>query len=351
MRSPGSLVTIDGSYGEGGGGTVRTALAMSALTQQSVKIASVRSGTPYPGLDVEDLAIAKAIAQSCQAECTGLEIGGDTLVFHPTARPRSLTGILEVPDSNRTPNTLVVLSSLLPVLARSHGYSAITCEGETYGSNVLTYDYFANVALYAYRKLGLYAFPDQRLSGFGRESRGEVSLDIEPSAITGINWATRGRLVQCRAAVTTAELPSAVGMRGVSHLELMGKTIGIPIEAEAIRTHGDRQGAYVTVWAQFEAAAAGFTAMGQKGVRIESLAQHAFDALMTWMEGDATVDPYLADLLLIPAILADGDTTFKTSRLTGRFLTSVWVAKQFVPIHVTVRGKEDSPGTVTVKHA
>ncbi len=349
MRSPGSLVAIDGSYGEGGGSIVRTALAMSALTQQSVKIASIRAGTPYPGLDVEDLVIANALAQSCQAECTGLEIGSETLVFHPTSRARSLTGVLEVPTTTRMPNSLIVLSSLLPVLARSGGYSTISCQGETYGTNALTFDYFANVGLYACRKMGIYAFPTLQTASFGRESGGDVSFDIEPSAINGVNWSQRGRLLSCLATVVTAELPNMVGQRGVAHLELMGRGANVPIEAEAIRVSSQRPGAFVTVWAQYENGAAGTTAIGQKGVRMESLAQNAFDNLMTWMSGDASVDPYLADLFLIPAVLAVGETTFKTSRLTQRFLTSVWVVKQFVPIHITVRGKEDSPGTVSIR--
>lgn len=348
MRSPGSLVTVDGSYGEGGGGIVRTALAMAALTQQSVKIAGVRSGTPYPGIDIEDLVIARALAQSCQAEMTGAEIGSDTLTFHPTARPKSLTGVLEFPPGTRKPNALVALSSLIPVLARSGGYSVISCEGETYGTNSLTFDYFSGVGTAAYRKMGLYALPDQVKAGFGRESAGLVSLDIEPSALSGVSWGTRGSLLSCRAVVTTAELPSAIGQRGSAHLELLGRQANVPIAVETSQVQSDRPGAFVTVWAQYERGVGGTTACGQKGVRMETLAQQAFDNLLTWMESDATVDPYVADLMLIPASIAEGETTFKTSRLTSRFLTSVWVVKQFLPIHITVRGKENSPGTVSI---
>ncbi len=67
------------------------------------------------------------------------------------------------------------------------------------------------------------------------------------------------------------------------------------------------------------------------------------------MKTDATVDPYLADQLLLAAISAEGETTFKTSSLTQRFLTMAWVIKQFVPIHITVKGKEGDPGLVTIK--
>jgi len=79
------------------------------------------------------------------------------------------------------------------------------------------------------------------------------------------------------------------------------------------------------------------------------LAQNAFNQMFEWMSSNATVDPYIADQILLTAVLAEGETTFKVSNLTQRFLTSVWVIKQFTPIHITIRGSEGSPGAVTVR--
>lgn len=349
MATAGSLVALDGSHGEGGGGLFRTALAMSALTQQSVKITGIRSGTAFPGMDVEDVVLARALATSCDGECVGLELGSDTLVFHPTARPCNLNGQLEAPEGPRKANALVVLSSLLGVLGKAGAYSSIACSGETYGANALTYDYFANVSLYACRKMGLYAFTEQARAGFGRESDGLVTMDIEPSGIDHLDWGMRGKLVGCKAVVSTSQLPSAIGQRGVAHLSNLAGNFGLPIEVDWKDVPSDRPGAFVTVWALYEHGAGGATSIGQKGLRVEALAQSAFQTLTKWMETDSTVDPHLPDQILIPAVLAEGDVTFKTSRLTSRFLTSVWVVKQFLPIHLTVRGKEDGPGVVTIR--
>jgi len=49
------------------------------------------------------------------------------------------------------------------------------------------------------------------------------------------------------------------------------------------------------------------------------------------------------------ATLAEGETVFKVSKLTQRFLTVAWVIKQFVPIHITIKGHENEPGTVTIR--
>jgi RNA 3'-terminal phosphate cyclase (ATP) len=88
--------------------------------------------------------------------------------------------------------------------------------------------------------------------------------------------------------------------------------------------------------------------MGAKGVRVESVAQSAFESFLQWHSTEACVDPYLADQVLVAAALAGGKSTYSTSLITQRLLTTIWVVKQFLPIHITVRGQESGPGTVTI---
>lgn len=351
MPALGSPILIDGSHGEGGGALVRTCLVMASLTQQPVRIEGVRSGTKFPGLDYEDLLLLRALAKCSAAETTGAQVGSTTVSFLPTRRSKGLNENLDLPAdeaNHRSASVPVVLCSLLPVLARTGTYSEVSLSGETYGARSLSFDYFQNVTVPVLQKMGLYAFPDQESAGFGRESRGSVTMSVEPSAVQGIDWSSRGKLIGGRAMVTTAELPTAVANRAINHLEKMAQNSKLPMEIEANPVDSHSPGAFVTVWAQFERGMGGGTSMGQRGLRIEHLVQSAFEETLAWISTDATVDPFLADQLLIPACLAEGETVFKTSRLTKRFLTAIWVIKQFLPIHITVRGSEDHAGVVTV---
>jgi len=346
-----SLVSIDGSRGEGGGGVLRTALIMSALTEQPLKIEYIRGGTNHPGLDFEDLTLVRALARSTLAETVGAELGATSLSFLPTKRPSSLNGALDLPNepSRRNPNSLVVLSSLVPVLARSGMYSQISLQGETYGHRALTFDYFANVAVPALSRFGLGVFPDMERAGFGRESSGQVKMDVEPSGLHGVEWSERGKLIAARALIVTAGVPGSVGGRGVAHLSKLASSAKVEVEVEAAEVESSTAGAFVTVWAEYERGFGGATAMGSRGLRMETLVQTACEELLAWMQSPATVDPFLADQILIPAALADTASTFKVSELTARFLSSVSVVKQFLPIHITVRGAQGEPGTVTVR--
>ncbi len=345
-----TLVHLDGSHGEGSGALVRTALAMSALTQQPTRIHDIRANSKFSGLDAEDLTFAKALVSVVSAEMIGAEQSSGTMSFLPNSRPKGFKGQIESErnDLKRGANALVVLSSMLPVLARSGVYSSVMVEGETFGTNALSYDYFANVALTALRKIGIHAFPDLVRAGFGRESNGQVALDVEPSPISNIEWTDRGALKEVRAVVTLCALPSSVGDRIASHLIRMGNSSGVKIKPEIREVEGSGRGAYVTTWAEYQRGIGGGTAIGAQGVRAETVAQQAFEELLDWMSGSSTVDPYLADQLVIPLAFAEGSSSFTVSRLTKRFLTIVWVIKQFLPIHLTVRGTENGPGVVTI---
>jgi RNA 3'-terminal phosphate cyclase (ATP) len=67
------------------------------------------------------------------------------------------------------------------------------------------------------------------------------------------------------------------------------------------------------------------------------------------MSSNATVDSFLADQLLLPLVLAETPSVFTVPKLTQRLMTSIWVVKQFAPIHITVRGTENAPGTITIQ--
>ena len=351
MAVVGVPLVIDGSHGEGGATLIRTALAMSALTQQPMRIINIRPEAKRSGLSTEDVAILRAFASSCAAEIIGGQVGDKSISFMPTRRPRGLNESFDVPeekDSGGHANALVVVNSLAPVMARTGVYCTLTARGETYGHNVLSFDYFNNVTLGALRKFGLYAYADQAAAGFGRGSQGEVTLEIEPSFLQGIRWAERGRLIGIKAVIVTAELPEDVGRRGLSHLERLGYYANVAVEAEAIMLKGRSTGAFATIWAEFENGIGGATAMGARGVRMEAVVQTAFENFSEWYKTDATVDPFVADQLLLPATLAEGETSFKVSKLTPRFLTTAWVIKQFLPIHITIKGHEGEPGAVSI---
>jgi RNA 3'-terminal phosphate cyclase (ATP) len=324
---------------------------MSALTEQPVRVVDARGGTRYPGLDPEDVTIIGALAESTAAETVGVEPGSDSFSFRPSRPAKGISGRIASTrnESNRGPNALIVLNTLLPILTRSGVYCSIVAEGETYGSNSIGYDAFANHTLAALKKLGLYAYADLRVAGFGRESNGEVAMDVEPSYLEGVDWASRGSLREVAGVVATSHVRHDVADRAFAHLHTLAKQTNVRLELEHAQVESPNPGCYITLWARYERGFGGGAAMGARSVRVETLAQTAFEQLIDWMASDGCLDPFLADQILIPCVIAEGGSTFSVSRLTPRFLTAVWVVKQFTPIHITIRGAENQPGMVSIR--
>jgi len=153
----------------------------------------------------------------------------------------------------------------------------------------------------------------------------------------------------CQALIVSSHLPREIAERGASHLKNLAKSASIDIDVEHDEVRSDRPGIHITVWAAFERGLGGASVMGTKGVRVESVAQSAFEELFQWLRTSGTVDPFLADQILLPACFAETACSFTVSKLTERFMTSVWVIKQFLPIHVTVKGSVDGPGSVSIR--
>ena len=77
------MLEIDGSYGEGGGQILRTAISLSTLTKKPIKITNIRANRPNPGIKPQHYISIHSIKQLFDAETTGLEIGSPTLTFKP----------------------------------------------------------------------------------------------------------------------------------------------------------------------------------------------------------------------------------------------------------------------------
>jgi len=345
-------IILDGAHGEGGGALIRAALTMSALTQQPVRIHTVRGNMRAQGLQSEDLAILEALRKSTLAETVGVEPNSGEFSFLPTRRPRSLDTTITVPeafDGQGHANALVVLNALLPVFARTGSYSFLNVQGETFGMSALGFDAFACSTLPAFRKLGLHVDCDLLEGGFGRGSRGEVRAEIEPSELNGADWSSRGELLSLRAVLSVAELPETIADRAVSFLGRLTQQTSLEFEMEVNRVKSRQPGVHLTLVGEFERAFGVAQSMGLKGLRIESVVQSGFERFMDWFRSESTTDEFLIDQLIIAAAIAESPSTFKVQKLTQRFLTTVWVIKQFIPIHITVKGHEGEAGLVTVR--
>lgn len=350
MSARESLLKIDGSHGEGGGALLRSALQMSVLTQQGFRIEHIRSGTKFIGLDVEDTTLIKVLQTLTNAEVSGAELGSTNLLFVPTRPIQPLKGAV-VSDRNpngRGSNALVLASTLIPLVARSGGFSEFSVEGETFSGNSMSFDYYSGVVGHVQRKQNLFSMIELDRAAYNRESAGKISVEVEPSPFKGIAWGDRGRPSMMRAVMSYSGHPHPVAERCISHLQKLAQSARITLDSDVFEHESDSPGIQCTVWMHYDRGIGGASAAGSRSLRAEQLAHAAFEYCFEWMTTDASLDPIAAEHALLPACFAEDVSEFKVSELTSRFLTSVWVIKQFSPVRITVKGVQGGNGHITI---
>ena len=121
-----TVLTIDGSQGEGGGQILRSSLALSLVTGRPVHLEKIRAGREKPGLMRQHLAAVRAAGQIGGAEIEGDEIGSQSIVFRPSAlRPGTYSFSVGTAGS-----ATLVLQTVLPALLVADKPSELVLEGE-----------------------------------------------------------------------------------------------------------------------------------------------------------------------------------------------------------------------------
>jgi len=90
------VLTLDGSYGEGGGQILRTALSLSTITTRPFRLANIRAGRRNPGLLPQHLSAVHAAAAISGAILSGDRLGLSELCFAPSLLPSAGSYVFDV---------------------------------------------------------------------------------------------------------------------------------------------------------------------------------------------------------------------------------------------------------------
>ena len=204
------MVSIDGSFGEGGGQILRTSLALSMITGKPFEIDRIRAGRNKPGLMRQHLLAVKAAAQISCAEVTGAAIGSGSLCFRPQ---------ILIPGKYRfavgtAGSATLVMQTLLPALAMADGPSELTLEGGTHNPFAPPFDFIAQTYIPIFNRMGGRAEVSLDRPGFYPAGGGRFTVRIQPSGkLLPLRLIERGALVSRRARALVSRLPGSIAAR------------------------------------------------------------------------------------------------------------------------------------------
>lgn len=328
-------MVLDGAHGEGGGQILRTALALSVALRRPVTVTRIRAGRPKPGLQPQHLAVVRALAEISDAEVEGDRLDSTELSFAPRVL-RAGTWRFDVGAVKGSAGSVaLVFEALLLPLGLADGPSRVVVVGGTHVPWSPPVHYVQRVVLPVLAGLGLRAELRLRRWGFYPAGGGEVEATVWPAErLEGFVAEAPPALERVQGLSAVARLPRSIAERQARRVEARLGAVGLAVDM-AVEVD-DRSLSPGTVVFLGVPARAGFSALGQRGVPAERVADQAVDALLAWRASGAAVDERLADQLLPFLALARTSSVYTCPRVTGHLETVAWVVRQFVPAAITL---------------
>jgi RNA 3'-terminal phosphate cyclase (ATP) len=295
------MLELDGRTG--GGQQLRTALSLSAVAERPFRMERVRGNRPNPGLKPQHVAAVEAVAAVTDAETRGVEQGSTTVEFEPDA-VRGGTVAAGVATAG---STTLLVDTLLPLAVALEEPLSATLTGGTDVKWSPPCDYVREAKLPVLRDAGLDADVTVQRRGFYPVGGGRVDLTVRPSTLRPLELGARGPVdrVSVHAVATESLADAEVAERMADAVvEALGDDETLDVDVAYV--DADSPGAVVTLVADCGVARAGFDAVGERGVPAERVAGEAVEAFETWRAGDAPVDAWLGDQLLLWVALAGG---------------------------------------------
>lgn len=339
------MIEIDGSYGEGGGQILRSALSLALVTRQPFRIDRLRATRDPPGLRPQHLQAVHAAAVIGQASVEGAALGSKKLVF----RPGELCGGDYRFDIGTAGSAPLILQTLTIPFALAGSRSQLSVVGGTHVPWSPCFHFMAGPWREVMQHIGLDLELSMLRPGFYPKGGGEITARIKPvSNFWPLNLSHRGRLRAIEGLSAVANLPDHILERQRGQALRRLERTGLPATITRERWSAHSPGALLLLNASFEHVEACFFALGERGKPAEQVADEAVDALLAFLGSDTAVEMHLADQLLLPLSLAQGTSLLRTQRVTSHLITNAWLIQRFLSVRIDIGGEVGAPADVGI---
>ncbi len=335
------MVTIDGSYGEGGGQILRTSLALSLVTGKPFSIHNIRAGRKKPGLMRQHLTAVNAAAEIGLAAIEGNRIGSQAFTFEPEIKPGNYHFAIGSAGS-----CTLVFQTILPALLIAGEPSEIILEGGTHNPFAPPFDFLEKAFLPVINRMGSRVDAILEKPGFYPAGGGRFKVSISPAGLNRIDLLERGNIIHKTARASVANLPVKIANR---ELKVIREKLEWSRELlKAVNVENSQgPGNILTVEIESDNITEVFTGFGEKGISAEKVAKQTVKSVQEYLAFNVPVGRYLADQLLVPMALAGGGK-FRTLSPTKHTQTNVEIIKKFLDVEIAMNAYDQNQWEIEI---
>jgi RNA 3'-phosphate cyclase len=329
---------IDGSFGEGGGQTIRIATSLAVILERSIRVTKVRAGRRIPGLRPQHVATLKILSEICGGTLEGCKIGSTEFTFVPgKVESRSMAV-----DTGTAASVTLVLQAIVPAISLSGASLDLELTGGTDVPWSPTCDYFSGVVSTALHRLGI-AF-DLKVSrrGYYPSGGGKVNVHIDPCRrVQPVDYGARKEdppiSVVSRAGLLPERVAEKLLSSAVSQLERKNLRPG---KQEVHMEESSSPGCSLLISAVGESCFIGADGIGVRGKPAFAIGSDVGRRFVRSYTSGACIDPHLADMMAPLLFLAGGPSRLLIPEASSHLRTSLHIVKQFVPAEYSMESRD-----------
>ena len=312
------ITEIDGSFGEGGGQIVRTAVTLSCILNKPISVKNIRQGRPSPGLKPQHMTVLKILKKICDASLDNVKVGSTDLQFVP----KEMKNLNITEDVGTAGSIALIIQVLIPAVAACKKNLKLTIKG---GTNVLwspTIDYTEIILKELYARMGIRFSINLIKRGYFPKGGGIVELEIFPSdMINSINLKSR-KTKNVKLFCSFSNLPLDLIEKEIKNIKEKLIENKFNVESKIKEETALDSGSSLLISSVDDNSIIGIDSIYDKKKKKFDLTLDKF------IQNKFSVDENLADMIVVPASLANGITIFQVKKISKHLETNLFIASE-----------------------
>ena len=312
------FLKIDGSYGEGGGQIVRSAVTLSSITKTPVIIENIRQNRKIPGLRPQHLTAIKILAQICDADVYGLNVGSKSIKFIPKNIENQ-----KIEENIGTAGSItLILQVLIPAVAISKKSLKLSIIGGTDVPWSPTSNYTKYVLKEAYSRMGINFSMEIKKRGYYPKGGGIIEVEVYPSEKLKPISLTKRQTNSVRLVCSYSNLSLDRITNEMQKAENILRDANLTVDSEIKKETALNEGGSMLAYAYDSS-----SIIGSDGLT-DTTAGLAKNISKNFTRSYLGADNHLSDMLVVPASLVNETSFYRIKEITKHLETNLYVSSK-----------------------